>query len=178
MKTIVTPQPTMKIIKPSNPPRRFSSRWPYEDLTTPADHEIEGRIQTLRESVGDDAQIEVHRIDHQPTCGLHDGHPCDCIPVPVCIIDGREWLRLLADGTVEPATPPEPHPDWLDCPEEPHLLAEVMPIAEWLRVQVCRHVISTIGEGSSARFIGGDVIDSPLTRTIRRIEGPQPLLLP
>jgi hypothetical protein len=165
-----TEHPTTKMNTPPIPPRRrFSSRWPFHDLTTPSEIEIEARLSALR-ARHPGAKIEVHRIEHDPACNLNDGRACDCQPMPVVIVDGHQWLRLLADGSEEPAAPPAPKPNWLDCEEEPHLLALVLPVADMLRVQVCQHVVTTIGEGSTARFIGGEVIDAALTRALRRRE--------
>lgn len=176
MKTNPTPQPTMKTIKPSNPPRpKFSSRWPHEDLTTPAEVDVERRLAALRARVGEDARLEVHDIQHAAACNTHDGRRCNCSPVVVVIIDGTDWIRLLADGAAEPAPPPEPHPDWLESDEGHHQLAESLPIRVWLRTAVCCHASTIVGEGESARFLGG-VIDENLTRTIRRIEGPTQII--
>lgn len=153
--------------------RRFASSPPYSEITSPADHAIEDRLDALR-ARHPGAKIEVHRIEHQPACAVHDGRACSCSdPSPVVILDGRQWLRLDRDGSTSDATPPQPRPDMLDTEDGHHQLGECLPVRDWLRTAISTHATTIIGEGESARFLGG-VIDEPLTRRLARLENPQP----
>lgn len=158
----------MKTMTPHPPHPKFSSRWPHEDLTTPAEVDVERRLDSLR-ARHPGARIEIARIEHDLACNSNDGRRCDCQPIPVAILDGRRWVRLLTDRTEQPVDQAAPHPAWLDEEGGHLLLAETMPLAEWLRLEFCQVVCVIIGDGAEARF-HGEPINPELTRALHRVE--------
>jgi hypothetical protein len=161
----------------TNHPRRFSSTPPFNPITDAAGHEIEDRLDAFRER-HPGARIEIARVEHQPTCATRDGRRCNCAaPRPVVIVGGRAWLRLHADGGEEDVTPPPPTPAELEADEGFARSWASMPVRDWLRVGICQTAATIIGDGDSARFVGGP-IDEPLTRAIRRLERPRTPSLP